>query len=219
MSAHRLHEPTANERLHASYVRWLGRAAAAAVAIHAIVLLFVVTPAGAPIREANGESTVVIELRYKLPPPPEEPVRPAEPRVAETPTSEEITIEPSVLTDAEPVDVGPPPFERWPDQTEDPSFVVYTVRPRCVERCAPADVLAHVPAILRKAGVSCRVVVGLRIDLEGRVTETRILQSSGAPECDDAVERWARTTTWTTAYNRDVPVAVWIAQPVEVSTE
>jgi len=51
------------------------------------------------------------------------------------------------------------------------------------------------------------------------VTATQILKSSGQQGCDSAAEKWAKTTSWTTAFNRDQPVVVWISQPVSIKTE
>lgn len=81
------------------------------------------------------------------------------------------------------------------------------------------DVLGHVSALVKKTGVMCEVVVGLHIDTSGVVQMADILKSSGNRACDSAVEKWAPTTRWTTAYNRDEPVAVWITQPVRIETE
>jgi hypothetical protein len=46
-----------------------------------------------------------------------------------------------------------------------------------------------------------------------------ILDSSGHPPCDQAVQRWAMSTSWSVAYNRDQPVIVWIAQPISITTQ
>jgi hypothetical protein len=72
---------------------------------------------------------------------------------------------------------------------------------------------------LRRAGLVCSLRLGLRIDTRGLVTQTRVLTPSDHPACDRAVEEWGATTRWKAAYNRDVPVEVWIALPVEVRTE
>jgi TonB-like protein len=111
------------------------------------------------------------------------------------------------------------PSESWYDSTVDSSAFVfnpYTVEPRCVDRCSGGDLLAHVPDSLRGAGITCRVLVGLHVSTEGRVTDTEILRFSGGGACNEAVEAWARTTRWTSAFNKGEPVAVWIAHPVDV---
>jgi hypothetical protein len=133
-----------------------------------------------------------------------------------------------------------PPFQREPPYRDDPpyrdapppaddvpalapdadrfTFTPYTVSPRCVARCATQDVLRHLPDNLPNSRV-CRTRIGLHIDTKGRVTETDILEGSGNELCDRAVETWAQTTRWTTAYNEDVPVPVWILELVEIMPE
>jgi TonB family protein len=73
--------------------------------------------------------------------------------------------------------------------------------------------------MLKRSGVQCELTVGIRIDTAGNVTATDLLKSSGNQACDRAAQDWARTTTWTTAYNRDQAVIVWIAQPVSIQTQ
>ena len=99
------------------------------------------------------------------------------------------------------------------------TFTPYTVKPKCQAGCSPDDILRHVPALLKRSGVSCNLTVGIRIDTQGNVTATDMLKSSGNPGCDSAADAWARTTKWTTAFNRDQAVVVWIAQPVSITTQ
>jgi protein TonB len=99
------------------------------------------------------------------------------------------------------------------------AFTPYTVKPKCKSACSPEDILRHVPPLLKRSGVSCNLTVGIRIDTQGNVTATDMLKSSGNPGCDSAADAWARTTKWTTAYNRDQAVTVWIAQPVSITTQ
>lgn len=203
-----------DRRLHPHHRRPLAAAVAVSIAVHVVLLLFFV----APIQRLEAErpsDILVIEERIPLPPPPEEPVRPAEPVIAEADIDEQITIADSELTEVMP---GPPGLpEIAPDEAEESfTFVPRTVEPRCRENCSGQAILGHFPNVLRQAGVSCALVLGLRIDTSGKVTATQVLRPSGNTACDRAAESWARTTGWTTAYNRDEPVAVWIAQPIEV---
>ena len=98
-------------------------------------------------------------------------------------------------------------------------FTPYTVRPKCRSGCSPDDILRHVPPVLKRSGVQCDLRVGIRIDTAGNVTATDLLESSGDEACDRAAQEWARTTTWTTAYNRDQAVIVWIDQPLTIQTQ
>lgn len=205
------------DRLRPAYGRWLAPSVAASAAIHAVVLFLFV----APVEHVEAErpsDLVVIEERLPVPPPPREPARPAEPVLAEAPVEDEITIPETALTTAVP---EPPEASRIApeDGREDTIFRPYTEAPRCRENCSGAAILSQLPRPLREAGVTCALVLGLRIDTSGQVTDTRILRPSGHPACDRAAESWARTTAWTTAYNRDEPVTVWISQPIEVRSE
>lgn len=201
-----------------AYGRWLAPAAALVALSHALVLFFLVVPVDDTVATPT-EDTVVIELVPKIPPPPEEQARPAEPILAEEPVDEEITIPPGEIEDVPPpIDrpgVAPPPA---PDG-DAYAFTPYTVAPRCRGGCGGEAILSRLPAALRRAGVSCSLTVGLKVDPAGAVAATDLLRSSGNAACDRAALEWARETSWTTAYNRDQPVTVWIAQPVTIRTE
>ena len=99
------------------------------------------------------------------------------------------------------------------------AFTPYTVKPKCASGCTPEDILRHVPPLLQRSAIQCDLTVGIRVDTEGKITATDLLKSSGNSACDKAAEQWAVTTKWTTAYNRDQAVTVWIAQPVSIKTD
>lgn len=92
------------------------------------------------------------------------------------------------------------------------SFTEFDEPPRCLEGCAPEAIRER----LREAGVegACSTTVGIRLDREGVVTATDLLESSGDPACDGAVRTWAASTRWTPALEDGEPVVAWIAQPV-----
>ena len=75
---------------------------------------------------------------------------------------------------------------------------------------------AVVVAILHATVIVFFVAPTARTGYEGRVTATDVIRSSGVPACDAGVVEWALTTAWTTAYNRDQAVEVWIAQPIQL---
>lgn len=198
--------------------RLLGPAVAFVALAHALVLFFLVVPVEETVA-TPPEDTVVIDLVPKVPPPPEEKARPAEPILAEEPVDEEITIAPTEIVDAPPpVDQPDVPTPPLPDG-EAYLFTPITEAPRCRGGCDGAAILSKLPASVRRAGVSCTLTVGLKVDPGGAVVATDLLRSSGDAACDRAALEWARETTWTTGYNRDQPVTVWIAQPVSIRTE
>ncbi|MDX1623252.1 MAG: TonB family protein [Gemmatimonadota bacterium] len=210
---------TANTDLHGEYRKYFWWFTAVALAIHVLLIFFFVTPRGEGF-EARAEEMEVIEIppEIKIPPPPEEIARPATPVIAEEPVEEDITIAETEITEEQEVTEAPPPPPAEPEVGNQFTFTPYTVKPKCKSGCSPEAILRHVPPLLRKSGVSCKLTVGIRIDTNGQVTATDLLQSSGNSSCDQAARKWAQTTTWTTAYNRDQPVVVWIAQPVRIST-
>ena len=210
-------ESNANRQLHDAYRSWLRRGMAAAGIVHMIVLAFAAMPVVEPLAETPDEPVSLIELRYRIPPPPQELARPAVPTISDEAAIDDVAIAPTDL-DVPPVE-APAPSQPEAEAAPTTTFVPYTVAPRCATGCGNEELLAHFPRILRKAGVACSAIVGLHIDVDGRVTDARIVEPSGIPACDRALETWARTTRWTSAYNRDVPVAVWIEQPVTVTTE
>jgi hypothetical protein len=211
-------QSTANTELHDSYSRYFQGFTAAAVVVHGLLLVFLVAPPGQSF-EASAEELEVVDMppEIKIPPPPEEIARPATPVISEEPVEEDITIAETVITENEPVpDVPPPP----PAEEAGNTFTLtpYTVKPGCLAGCAAEDILRHVPPMLKRSGVSCSLTMGIRIDTSGNVTATDLLASSGNDACDTAAQQWAKTTRWSTAYNRDQPVVVWISQPLTIET-
>ena len=187
----------------------------------------------------DEEVVTIIEVTEDVPPPPPPPPEP------EAPPPPEVDVPKGFQTLATPVIVPPdipPPGEKVEESdfsgegveggraegvpmpgpvAEETtfSFTPYTVKPRCKTGCSAEDILRHVPPMLKRSGVQCDLTVGIHIDTAGAVTATDLLKSSGNEACDRAAAEWARTTTWTTAYNRDEPVRVWIAQPVSIQTQ
>lgn len=210
---------TANTELHQAYGRYFRWFTATAVVIHALLLVFFVAPRGEGFEASTDELEVIdVPPEIRIPPPPEEIARPATPVIAEQPIEEDITIAETVITEDQPVPEAPPapPADEGVGNTF--TFTPYTVKPKCQRGCTADDILRHVPPLLKRSGVSCNLTVGIRIDTSGNVTATDLLKSSNNSACDQSAQQWAKTTRWTTAYNRDQAVVVWIAQPVTIQT-
>lgn len=211
---------TANTELHGNYRRLFRIFTGVAILVHALLIVFVVAPRGSGF-EARADELELIDIppEIKIPPPPEEIARPATPVIAQEPVREDITIAETVIEENQPVPEAPPPPPAEPEVGSTFTFTPYTVKPRCRTSCSADDILRYVPTLLKRSGVSCNLTVGIRIDTSGNVTATDMLKSSGNAACDQAAQEWARSTRWTTAYNRDQPVVVWIAQPVTITTQ
>lgn len=105
------------------------------------------------------------------------------------------------------------------------------VTPRCIEGCDTGRMFEHLRRIAERReivthpdrdvgpGPNCETQVGLQIDQTGRVTDTKILEVQGDPDCRRVALLWAEDTRWSIAYARGVPVTVWVAQPITISTQ
>jgi protein TonB len=225
--------PARGKREAASLVTSFALHAAAVVG-----LVWATLAVGEEIAE-DEEVVTIIEVTEEVPPPPPPPPEP------EAPPPPEVDIPKGFQTLATPEIVSPdipPPGEKVEErdfsgegveggvaegvpipaavaEASTFSFTPYTEKPKCRSGCTADDILRYVPPLLKRSGVECQLTVGIHIDLEGAVTATDLLKSSGNDGCDRAAQEWARTTRWTTAYNRDQAVQVWIAQPVSIQTQ
>lgn len=228
MAEHRIRmgESKRGKSLQRWYRKAFVKALLPAILAHAVVIFGLVVPEPGIRYDSVGGELDVIDMppETKIPPPPEEIPRPATPVLGTVDVAETVTIAETEVTRGQEVaeivaEAGAPP----PPAPEEPSresftFTPYTVKPKCRSGCTPEEIVKHIPPILRKAGIDCDLTMGIRIDTAGQVTATDVLRPSGTSACDVAVSEWAHTTTWTVAYNRDQAVAVWIAQPVHVTS-
>lgn len=216
---------TRAKRYRRNYRRYLVWGGATAVLMHTVVILFFVAPSNAEFEfEAEEMDVVDIPPEIQIPPPPEEIARPATPVIATSEIEIDVTIaETDIVADQSVPEVSAPaPELTYPEPVEDEEqfvFTPYTVKPKCKSGCTAEAILAKLPPFMKKTGVDCELTVGIRIDTAGQVTNTDLLQPSENHACNQAVAEWALTTSWTTAYNRDMPVVVWIAQPIILRTE
>jgi len=106
----------------------------------------------------------------------------------------------------------PPPPEEESDMFV---FVPYDEPPQPVGGFAAIQSRLIYPEIARKAGVEGRVTVQAQIDVDGTVTRTKVVQSLGPNGCDEAAIEAIKSVKWKPAKQRDRPVKVWIAVPVD----
>jgi TonB family protein len=99
--------------------------------------------------------------------------------------------------------------------TEEPVWTPYEVGPEIANREQVQQALVQeYPAMLRDAGIGGIVRVWFHLDETGRVTATRIMETSGHEGLDEAALRVANTMEFEPAVNRGEPVAVWVAFPI-----
>jgi protein TonB len=166
------------------------------------------------------EELMVFELppEIEVPPPPKAIARPATPVIATTEVNEDITIAPTTFA-TNPVDALPPPpqLEEKVVAIEDaPRFTPFTVAPEILNRGEIITALSRAyPPLLRDAGIGGVVKVFFFIDDTGVVRSTRVQETSGYEQLDNAALAVASLYRFSPALNRDAKVPVWVAFPVE----
>ena len=114
--------------------------------------------------------------------------------------------------------VEPPTAQAEPQEVrpeDGPVFTPMTVRPEITNREEVTDLLmSEYPAALREAGIGGGAVVWFLVSAGGMVEDTRVSQTSGQTQFNEAALRVARAIRFTPAMNRDEPVAVWIEVPI-----
>ena len=120
-------------------------------------------------------------------------------------------------TQAEPQETGP---EDGAAIQASPFFTPMTVRPEIRNRSEVQQALMReYPRRLRDAGIGGRVVVWFYISETGQVLDSRISESSGQAELDEAALKVAAVFQFTPAMNRNEPVPVWIQLPITFAVQ
>ena len=90
-----------------------------------------------------------------------------------------------------------------------------TVRPEIINRGeVQAALMREYPPILRDSGIGGTVEIWFFISEEGRVLDSRVSQSSGQVQFDEAALKVADVVRFSPALNRDQTVQVWIQLPI-----
>jgi len=204
-----------NERFKRAFGPSTAVATVLAVQFH--YLLFVALP-GWSIRADSdrnrGLEAIVLPPEVEVPPPPEEVVRPALPRVGALDLGEDLTIQ--IVTFAEAAELPlPPPPEQRTAPADRPPFVPYSLPPALQNTEEIMGLLVdYYPRPLKIAGIGGSVLLWIHIDEHGRVVETHVARSSGFAMLDKAAIRVAEAMIFRPAMNRDRVTDVWLAQPI-----
>jgi protein TonB len=143
----------------------------------------------------------------------EAPSRPSVPIASEDEDlPEDETIELTNL-DLEAEPPPPPPPQEIDDGV--PMFVPYDEPPEPIGGYQAIQKKLIYPEIAKKAGVEGRVMIWAQIDEKGNVIRTKIMKSLGPNGCDEAAALAISSVKWKPAMQRDKPVKVWIAVPVD----
>ncbi|MFH1852961.1 MAG: energy transducer TonB [Candidatus Neomarinimicrobiota bacterium] len=96
-----------------------------------------------------------------------------------------------------------------------PDFVAYDQAPQLIGGNAALASVIKYPPIAREAGIEGVVTVKIFIDKTGKVTKAYILKST-VPDTglDEAALAAVYATNWKPARQREEPVGVWLAIPI-----
>lgn len=99
-----------------------------------------------------------------------------------------------------------------------PMFTPFTKRPELRDRSQAQKIVAsHYPIELRDAGIGGEVHVWAFIDVDGRVKNTYLYQSSGNKKLDEAAVAAVREFRFTPARYHEEVVRVWVNIPIRFS--
>jgi TonB family protein len=208
---------TANERFKRGYPAWTYICVMVATFLHFALFNWFPQLQAADLGVV-GDELAAIELppEVKIPPPPEQIARPATPRVAAAEVSEDITIAPTTFEDNPVESLPPPPAGAAPSDM--PSYIPRDVEPRLKNGRDIQRLLERLyPPMLREAGIGGRVLLWVFVDAQGQAAKSQIHTSSGYPALDNAAAQIVEQMEFSPAMNRDKPVGVWIAQPIDFS--
>jgi len=215
-------EPKANDRLKNSFNTWFWGSLTAAAAIHFAALAFwpEMTAADISIVSTELEQVEIIQ-EFEIPPPPEQIARPAVPVLSTNINiSDDITIADVTFSENPVSDLPPPPTGGGVTVSDQPTFTPFEVRPELRNRAAYGQALERrYPPMLKDAGIGGTVTLWVFINEDGRVENTRIVNSSGYEQLDRVAEDVMKEVAqFSPALNRDQRVPVWIQIPVTFQT-
>jgi protein TonB len=175
--------------------RLIARALAAAVALHAAILIARMPSWGPdPLRvDAPAEQQMKVQF-LKPPPPPKTPPKPPEPEAKKIPRPDPKPDEPEPIKEPRPP-ATPPADVAAPSpvapQEMGPMRVSPGQGPGLIRKVEP-----RYPPIARAARMEGTVVVDAVIRTDGTVSDVKVLKSSNPmfePECIQAVKQWRFT--------------------------
>ena len=160
------------------------------------------------VQELQIDEVPETKQEKKAPP----PARPTVPNASEDEDlPDDETIDDTIFD----LDAEPPPPPPPPSDEDAIVFVPYDEPPTPVGGFAAIQRKLVYPEIARKASIEGRVLVYAQIDENGQVLRTKVMKSLGPNGCDEAAVAAITAVKWKPAKQRDRPVKVWIAVPVD----
>lgn len=111
--------------------------------------------------------------------------------------------------------------QRFPaNEPGEPHFTPFTVKPELLNRLETNQALVRLyPKDLRERAVGGSTIVWAFVNKEGKVLKSLVKTSSGHPGLDNAAVEVTRQMLFTPALNKDQPVSVWIALPINFTVK
>ena len=187
-----------------------------AVVLHVVILVLMPALRAPGVGPRDGPLEAVdLPPELTIPPPPEELVRPATPKVAAFEVDETLTIAATTF-EANTVRLPPPPLKESQSVLADrPTFIPYTEPPELINR---EEVLLYLselyPRWARLAKLEASVLLYLFIDEEGVVQQSVVVEPARYDGFDEAAVEVAKQMVWSPAKNRDRATAVWLMQSI-----
>ncbi len=146
--------------------------------------------------------------QFNRPPPPARPAIPIESESEDI--AEDVTIEETDLDDFIAWDDAPP----LPSSGPKAKFYAYDEPPVPIGGYGAIQRNVVYPDIAREAGLEGKVTIEVHIDRKGRVIEMEVLEGFPNTGLNEAAMDAIRKTRFKPAKQRDIPVEVWIAIPI-----
>jgi protein TonB len=211
----------AYERFKRHFTDWIAIGLVVSVGVHyALFTLFPTLRAAEISHGSRAITAVALPPVVKVPPPPQHIARPATPRIGNADIAEDVTIAPTTFEANPTENLAPPPRPtRAAPKDDRPRFIPYDTPPKLLN---PGEIRALLqrdyPAALREARVEGKVIIWAYVDIDGRVAEARVQQSSGFAEMDRTALDVAREMRFSPALNRDKKTPVWVQQAIVFQT-
>ena len=172
--------------------RIVARALAAAIALHATILIARMPDWGPDPVRMDAPQQQAMKVQFLRPPsPPKAPPKPPEPVAKKIPRPDPTPDEPEPVKEAPPPAPEAPPGPPQPAQDVGPVRVAPGQGPGVIKKVEP-----QYPAIARAARLEGKVVVDAVIRKDGSVSNVTVLNSTNKmfeQACVDAVQQWRFT--------------------------
>jgi protein TonB len=196
----------ANLEFKAQYGKVLRYSLLITLIIHFLVFYFSPPFTFKPYRLKEEKFEVVeIAQEIEIPPPPEHIPRPqVDIEVSDELSEEEEQEIPETLFEKM-EEIPPPPVSGDAGPQE---FVAFDTPPELIKVVPP-----KYPDLAREAGIEGKVLVQVRVGIDGKVASAFVLQSDVTPDMEEAALAAARRCLFKPAKQRNIPVAADVAIP------